>query len=389
MHDPSTASAGVEVQGRFAGIDVLRGLCILFVILLHIEIRIPIERSAIGALLPHPLVSIFFRSGYYGVIIFFVISGFLITSIALRRWPSLDRIDPGRFYWLRAARILPTLLLVMLALAILHELQLPGFVIPAGKASLYGVIFAVMTFRVNTLEASGYFLPAGWGAMWSLSIEELFYVVFPLACRLLGSERRMVVFLALIAAIGPIARTHWADYDDHTYLECMDGIALGCLAAIAAVRLPVACSTARALFLVGLAAVTLVFGFRYETVELGLVRTGLNNTVLEAGIALMLIAMHGGVGATSFGRGTAALRLLGRSSYEIYLTHSFVTVAMVPLFRMFGHMSRALQWIPLWYLAAVSMCVLIGWLFNRAYSEPLNKRLRRWEILRSRRLEAA
>jgi peptidoglycan/LPS O-acetylase OafA/YrhL len=250
------ARAGADIHARSA----LRGLCILVVILPHIEIRIPIERSALEALPPPRLVSILFRSGHYGVIIFFVISGFLITSIALRRWPSLDRIAPGRFYWLRAARILPTLLLLMLVLAILHELQVPGFVIPADRASLGGLILAVLTFRVNTLEAGGYFLPASWGAMWSLSIEELFYLLFPLTCRLLGSERRIVVFLAVTAAIGPSARTHWADYDDHTYLECMDGIAVGCMAAIAAVRLPMSAATTRAVFLAGLATATLVFG---------------------------------------------------------------------------------------------------------------------------------
>lgn len=374
----------MDAQGRSAGIDVLRGLCILLVILLHIEIRIPIERSFIGAILPHPLVNILFRSGYYGVIMFFVISGFLITSIALRRWPSLGRIDPGHFYALRAARILPALLLVMLILGLLHQLQVPGFVIPANKASLGEVIFAVLTFRVNTLEASGYFLPASWGAMWSLSIEELFYAVFPLACRLLGTERRMVVLVVVVAAAGPVARTHWADYDDHTYLECMDGIALGCLAALCAVRLRLSAVTIRALFLGGLAAATLVFGFRSATAGLGLVKTGLNNTVLEVGIGLMLIAMHRGLGAVTFGRGTAALRLLGRSSYEIYLTHSFVTVALLPMARMLGVM----RWIPLWYVVGVSGSVLIGWLLSRGFCEPVNQRLRRWVPLSSSGLEA-
>lgn len=89
-----------------------------------------------------------------------------------------------------------------------------------------------------------------------------------------------MVFLVLVTATGPIARTHWADYEDHAYLECMDGIALGCLA-LAAARLPMTYSRARVVFLVGLAAATLVFGFRQRTGELGLVRTGLNNTVLE------------------------------------------------------------------------------------------------------------
>jgi peptidoglycan/LPS O-acetylase OafA/YrhL len=111
----------------------------------------------------------------------------------------------------------------------------------------------------------------------------------------------------------------------------------------------------------------------------------LNSTVLEAGIALMLIAMHGDFGAGAVRTGTGPLRLLGRSSYEIYLTHSFVTVGMVPLFRTFG----ATRWIRLWYVAGVSVSVLLGWVVNRVYSEPLNGRQRRAAPGPSRRLEVA
>jgi peptidoglycan/LPS O-acetylase OafA/YrhL len=384
MYDGSPALPGTDGHGRSAGIDVLRGLCILFVVLLHIEIRIPIERSALGAALPRPLVSILVRSGYYGVVIFFVISGFLITSIALRRWQSLERLEIGPFYWLRAARILPTLLLLMLVASILHKLRVPGFIIPSDKASLGGVILAVLTFRVNTLEATGYFLPASWDALWSLSIEEMFYLLFPLACLLLRSERRFLLLLTAVAAIGPVARTFWHDHDDHTYLECMDGIALGCMAAIAAVRLPVSTGAARVTFLAGLAAATLVFGFRHETYMLGLTKNGLNNTLLEAGIGLMLIGMQRGVTAGASGTATAPLRLLGRNSYEIYLTHSFVTVAMVPLYRAAG----TTRWIPLWYVAGVAGSALLGWAVNTMYSEPLNRMLRR-ALPSGRRLQVA
>ena len=64
----------------------------LCVVLLHIQIHMPQEQSLLGRILPQALFNIVFRSGYYGVIIFFVISGFLVTRSALERWGSLDAV---------------------------------------------------------------------------------------------------------------------------------------------------------------------------------------------------------------------------------------------------------------------------------------------------------
>jgi peptidoglycan/LPS O-acetylase OafA/YrhL len=70
------ASAGHRVPA----IDVLRGLCILGVVLHHINIRIPFKNSAFGAWLSPAMNRILFWDGAYGVTVFFVISGFLITT---------------------------------------------------------------------------------------------------------------------------------------------------------------------------------------------------------------------------------------------------------------------------------------------------------------------
>jgi peptidoglycan/LPS O-acetylase OafA/YrhL len=100
--------------------------------------------------------------------VFLVISGYLITSISLRRWGSLQSVKPIEFYQLRFARIAPPLLLLIAILIPLHLAGIPGFVIPQDKASLWKVALAAITFRINTLEAAGYFLPACWGVLWSL-----------------------------------------------------------------------------------------------------------------------------------------------------------------------------------------------------------------------------
>jgi peptidoglycan/LPS O-acetylase OafA/YrhL len=90
MHETSLVPSTAP-QDRSAGIDVSRGLCILFVILLHIEIRIPIESSVIGILLPRPLVSILFRSGFTGLAAAVLVFGFGIGRSTEYNTESLCR----------------------------------------------------------------------------------------------------------------------------------------------------------------------------------------------------------------------------------------------------------------------------------------------------------
>ena len=78
----------------------------------------------------------FFWSGYYSVIAFFVISRFLITSLSLRRWGTLDSISPRAFYRLRVARILPCLLLLLAVLSVLHLAGSADFIVNPERASL-------------------------------------------------------------------------------------------------------------------------------------------------------------------------------------------------------------------------------------------------------------
>ena len=84
-------------------IDTIRGFCIIAVILLHINIREPFINSDIGKHLPKFLNNIIFYSGYYAVIIFFVISGFLITSNAIKRFKDLKHLNIKNFYVYRFA----------------------------------------------------------------------------------------------------------------------------------------------------------------------------------------------------------------------------------------------------------------------------------------------
>lgn len=83
-------------SGRVDGIDVLRGLSILVVVILHINLRLRIAKT-FGQHWPAFVVSDIGWNGRNGVIIFFAISGFLITTMCLRRWNSLENISLRQF----------------------------------------------------------------------------------------------------------------------------------------------------------------------------------------------------------------------------------------------------------------------------------------------------
>lgn len=371
----STVPASTEPQ-RSDGIDVLRGLCVVLVTLHHIHLRFKLNRYDMSALLPEPVARVLFWSGYFAVITFFVISGFLITSLSLRRWPSLDRISWRQFYWLRFARIAPCLLLLVLLLSVLHLARANGFVIPPERASLGRAVLAALTFHVNWLEGHHGYLPGGWDVLWSLSVEEVFYLAFPALCLGLRSVRWLLLPLLGLIAIGPSYRaalagqTPWQEY---AYFSCMDGIAFGCLAALLTARQRLSRRALRSMLALGGAAVGLIVVFRGSGLSHELHRLGLGVSVLELGVALILIALAQGIGSTLLASGTGALRSVGRWSYEIYLTHMLVVLGLVPSI---VASKPAAAWIPVCYGALLVASIALGWVVHRIYSEPLNRALR-------------
>src|ERR1700759_4934671 len=101
---------------RLDGVDVLRGLAILTVLLNHVNMRLFLAKIPYTAGLPQQLVDTLFWNSQRGVQMFFAVSGFLITSTSIRRWGSLSRLDARAFYALRFARIAPLLILLLLVL---------------------------------------------------------------------------------------------------------------------------------------------------------------------------------------------------------------------------------------------------------------------------------
>jgi peptidoglycan/LPS O-acetylase OafA/YrhL len=358
---------------RIPGIDSLRGLCILAVILLHINLRIPFEKNFIGARFSHSTLSAIFRSGHYGVIVFFVISGFLITSVSLKRWGGLQNIKPVEFYEIRFARIAPCLVGLLVVLSFLHLGGVQGFVISQPRISLWRAIWSAITFHLNWLEAKFGYLPGGWDVLWSLSVEEAFYFGFPLVCRWIRSSAALFSIMAGFVIVGPFARTVFTKnpmWADHSYLSCMDGIALGFFAACIKNKFEFRRKTQLAFAIAGSAAMFAVVFFKGAVAGLGLYRTGLDVTVLEIAAACFILGVQT---KTSGGARLSPLRWLGKNSYEVYLTHMFVVTFLV---RGFYAMRSSVNMAPAWYVVILCLSGLSGDLVAWCYSEPLNRRIR-------------
>jgi peptidoglycan/LPS O-acetylase OafA/YrhL len=365
---------------RLPGVDVLRGLAAMLVVLHHIDIRFRINRYDVEPFLPEGLRQVLLGTGQYSVTCFFVISGFLITRLSLRRWGSPHQISIGAFYGLRAARILPLLFLVVGASSLLHILEVQPFVIRPERGTLAHALFAALGFHVNFYEGRHGYLPGNWDVMWSLSVEETFYLLFPLACLTLRKPAAFLPVLLPLIAIAPFNRAALAGvqpWDNYSYLSCVDAIALGCIAGWLSERRPLDRLRGRISLAVGIAAVLLVIVFRKTSTELGLVASGTDFTVLAMGMALWLLAMGSGVGNTAFSRGTSLLRAVGRCSYEIYLTHMFVVFAFFIAFGALVGKRAPLQALyPASYALVLIASVLVGYGVSRWFSEPANRALR-------------
>ncbi len=181
-----------------ADIDGLRALAVIAVVLFHAEISFG------------PVV---FSGGFLGVDVFFVISGFLITSLLCRELGNTGRVSIARFYDRRLRRIAPALIATCLFTIVAAQFVLLPHELERFNLSL----LATLGFAANIFFWSeiGYFSAAADQQpllhMWSLAVEEQYYVVFPLALwacvRWLGW--RVTVTLIVVSVLASATLHAW------------------------------------------------------------------------------------------------------------------------------------------------------------------------------------
>ena len=382
---PAAPATPLGSWKRLDGIDLLRGLAIFFVLMNHVHIRLVLQKVPYTKFLPAQFLHFLVGNGELGVQMFFAVSGFLITSISLRRWSPLSRIRVRDFYLLRFARIAPLFFLLLAVLSGLHFAHVPYYVVTARTGGLGRALLAALTFRINVLEARTWYLPGNWDILWSLSVEEMFYLFFPLVCLVFGRGKLFIAILLAFVVLGPPGRTVFTHgngiWQDYSYLGGMEGIALGCLTALIVSR---ARFSRPMLWILGaggavVVAVSLIFSWQAHRGWLG--HAGLHMTILGMGTCMFIAAA-----AQTQWRAPRILRPLlkmGQYSYEIYLTHVFVVFSLLGLFLRAG---KPMSLVPAYFIATVLISVALGVLVAKAYSESLNRFLRNYWATRQQRV---
>jgi peptidoglycan/LPS O-acetylase OafA/YrhL len=313
MTRSASAPASVETENEFrTDIQGLRAVAVLAVVLYHAGVP-------------------FLTGGYVGVDVFFVISGFVITTMLLREMASTGRLSVRAFYARRMMRLLPAAVTVLgatLAAAwfLLPRLRWHSIALDALTATGYGLNYRLAIQGTDYLAADA--PPSPLQHFWSLAVEEQFYLVWPVLlglCALWLGRRRLRRWLAaVVIGLGAVAsfgygvwltgrNEPWAYFGSPTRAW---ELALGALIALAAgplARLPRV--VAQVLGTGGLLAVaTSAAIFTAATPFPGYA------AALPVGGAAAVIAAGPG---SSAGRllGIGLLQGIGRLSYSWYLWH--------------------------------------------------------------------
>jgi peptidoglycan/LPS O-acetylase OafA/YrhL len=218
------SKAGMQILDKTRSIpslDGMRAISILLVILSHSTQYLPRWMT-----FPIP----FLLFAHTGVMVFFVLSGFLITSLLLKELHATGTIGLKRFYLRRAFRIFPPFYLY---LAVIVCLTLSGVLNTPLRAILFSAIYG-----------TNYYLGPGAGSsalqhIWSLSVEEQFYILWPATLLLLGKRRSTILAIVLIV-ISPLSRvvTYFVLAQVHRAMvarmfhSSVDTIMFGCLLAL-------------------------------------------------------------------------------------------------------------------------------------------------------------
>jgi len=315
-----------ESMSRLPGLDLLRAMAIAWVMVFHSYIIG--GWGHFGGIEPN---------GWMGVDLFFVLSGFLIGTQVLRPLAAGCAFSFGEFYQRRAFRILPAYLLVVAAYFVWPSIREQGGIQP---------LWQFLTFTVNLLiDAKGHL---AFSHVWSLCVEEHFYLLFPLLAWWLARRPSVVRFTVVCTAVvlaGMVIRgMAWLHFlapdaviDQNSYGNAfleriyyptwsrLDGLLMGVMLATASVYRPVLWSRwgrhANGFLLAGVAVVGgSIWLFRDRT---GFIPTVLGYPLLSFGMGLLVLA-----GAQASGW-LARVRVPGAAwlaavSYSMYLSHKAV-----------------------------------------------------------------
>lgn len=368
MHDNATLvfkrltvpEPGPAPRPYLPGLDGVRALAVLFVVIYHVN----------PSWLP---------GGFLGVDVFFVLSGYLITDLLCGEHRRTGRIDLAGFWVRRARRLLPALVTLLVTVTAVAALWRPERIDGSGHDVLSALTFTNNWWQIST--HASYFASFGppplFQHLWTLGVEEQFYLVWPLVIlgllRVAGARVRVaVVLVAAIASLTAMALLHRSGEDTSRAYFGSDTHAFGLLlgAALALAVPPARTWTHRRkpsrYTAVGVAG-WVVLGVLAEGMHSGSVHLypwGFAAAAGAAGAVVLASVQTGSV----FARVMSAswLRWIGRRSYGIYLWH-------MPLIALAAPSGHGAGYAPLDALAAAALSVVVAAASYRWVEEPLRR----------------
>lgn len=349
-------TAGTDKRARVIRGDIqgLRAIAVASVVLYHAGVP-------------------FLNGGYVGVDIFFVISGFLITSHLWDRLRLTGKIGFADFYAKRARRILPASFVVVIATVIgsvifIPPQQFPGMFMAAAATLLY---VPNMLFAAQGSDYLADTAPSPFQQYWSLGVEEQFYLLWPLVLLLayLVTKRdpKKLVFviaaLVVISFVACVTLTEWRQpLAFYTLPARAWELGVGALAALVIHRLRLGPVVSALMGWVGIAGLLVSLFLFSETT----VFPGYAAALPVVATALVILAGSRDPNAGA-GRilGNRPMQFIGLISYSIYLVHwPLLTIPRLATLSDDG--------LPLWAgLSLAAASVPIGWLLFRFVEQPL------------------
>jgi peptidoglycan/LPS O-acetylase OafA/YrhL len=306
----ATAGSGDPAGGgHVRALDGMRAIAVVLVLLFHLEVPI-------------------FSAGFVGVDIFFVLSGFLITTLLLTELERTGRISLPQFWARRARRLLPALVVLLLVVA--FSTWLTGTF--TERTSVRGDLLATTGYVANWhfIGTSSYFADIGLDSplehTWSLAIEEQFYLVWPIvalgAAAILSKRPRLAVGSVALALAAVSALLLWL-------LWSPEGVERAYMGTDARIFEP--------LLGAGGAALVATPGIRRHLERWATLVLGIGIAALISGIALIAAV------PTSYYRGGAVLVSLGTlcTLAPLWIGHG-------------GTVSKVLSWGPIAWIGVIS-----------------------------------
>ena len=362
---PGTAAAALESGrapfrlGYRPQLDGVRGIAVILVVVYHVGRLLWPEAS--GWLAP---------GGFLGVDLFFVLSGFLITSLLLAEAEHGGGVALGAFAVRRVRRLVPALvalMTVLLAIALAGRMYDP--------AVMARSVVTVLTFSHNWAIGAGWRVELGY--LWTVAVEAQFYVLWAVVVAAAVRARRPHLVLAVAAAVGIVAVVMWrlAQVEQGEPLffayvgtaSRLDAPLVGALAGVVAAAGWLPAFRGRAATVGGTVGLAVLVGaaMRLDSLDEALYR-GLF-TLLALGAAVgVLAAVRAGPGRLTRSLALRPLVAAGIISYSLYVWH-------LPIFEMVGRNTPG--WHPLPRVAlGVTLAVVAAVASYRFVERPFRRR---------------